>query len=225
MRDTRKFTISLLLLILPLVVKSFAPSIIYWSRGVNHNSIEQVGALKQRIIFPSNHEFQMSNGNDNSSVDITGQNSDSFWEMQKELAVSMSESTEASRRREENAKYDKKVVALVTETFYFSVIISSVLWLIASNPFTPISYLLGGVLGTAYSYGLGKYVQTFGGSVMEPEDIKGAGVGSARFAFLILLFIFVGKFRSQGLQEIPAVFGFFTYQIASLSQGLKKVDL
>lgn len=47
------------------------------------------------------------------------------------------------------------------------------------------------------------------------------GVGSARFAFLIALFIFVGKFRSEGLQEIPAIMGFFTYQISSLSQGLK----
>lgn len=84
------------------------------------------------------------------------------------------------------------------------------------------SYLLGSLLGTAYAYGLGKYVQTLGGNAMDSSDLEGGGVGSARFAFLILLFIFVGRFRSEGLQEIPAIVGFFTYQLASLSQGLKE---
>ena len=67
-------------------------------------------------------------------------------------------------------------------------------------------------------------METIGGSVDDTEEMQGAGVGQARFAFLILLFIFVGKFRSQGLQEIPSIFGFFTYQIASLSQGLREID-
>jgi hypothetical protein len=81
--------------------------------------------------------------------------------------------------------------------------------------------MLGASLGTAYTYGLGKYVETIGGSAFDQDDVKGSGVGSARFAFLIMLFILVGRFRSDGLQEIPAIFGFFTYQISSLSQGLK----
>jgi hypothetical protein len=79
--------------------------------------------------------------------------------------------------------------------------------------------VFGALFGTAYSYGLGKYVETLGGSAEDAGAVQGAGVGQARFAFLILLFVIVGKFRSQGLQEIPAILGFFTYQLASLSQG------
>jgi len=75
------------------------------------------------------------------------------------------------------------------------------------------------VFGLAYSYGLGKYVETLGGSAEDAGAVQGAGVGQARFAFLILLFVIVGKFRTQGLQEIPAIMGFFTYQLASLNQG------
>ena len=113
------------------------------------------------------------------------------------------------------------MLALVTETLYFSVVLFSVIWFFVPNPFTAISYMLGALLGTAYTYGLGKYVETIGGSAFEKDDVKGSGVGSARFAFLILLFIIVGKFRTAGLQEIPAIMGFFTYQLSSLSQGLK----
>ena len=119
------------------------------------------------------------------------------------------------------AKYQNQVFALVSETLYFSIIIFSAIWLFSPNPFTAFSYMLGAALGTAYTYGLGKYVETIGGSAYDEEDVKGSGVGSARFAFLIVLFIFVGKFRTAGLQEIPAIMGFFTYQLSSLSQGLK----
>jgi len=125
------------------------------------------------------------------------------------------------QRRSAREAYNKKVNDLVLETFYFSTLIFSAIWALVPNPFTGISYLLGAILGTAYTYGLGKYVETLGGSAYDTDDLKGSGVGSARFAFLILLFIFIGKFRSQGLQEIPAVMGFFTYQLSSLSQGLK----
>jgi hypothetical protein len=78
--------------------------------------------------------------------------------------------------------------------------------------------------GLAYAYGLGKYVGQIGGSATDAETLRGAGVGQARFAFLILLFIFVGKFRSSGLLEVPTIAGFFTYQIGSLLQGLRATD-
>ena len=64
-------------------------------------------------------------------------------------------------------------------------------------------------------------MSSLGGSVYDLEDVQGSGVGNARFAFLIILFIFIGKFRGFGLQEIPAIMGFFTYQISTLSQGIK----
>jgi hypothetical protein len=67
-------------------------------------------------------------------------------------------------------------------------------------------------------------VETIGGSVDDVDAVKGAGVGEARFAFLILLFIVVGKFRAQGLEPLPSIAGFFTYQLASLSQGLKEIN-
>jgi hypothetical protein len=67
----------------------------------------------------------------------------------------------------------------------------------------------------------GKYVETIGGSVNDVGSVEGGGVGQARFAFLILLFVVVVKFRDQGLMELPSIAGFFTYQLASLSQGKK----
>ena len=79
-------------------------------------------------------------------------------------------------------------------------------------------------MGVAYSYGLGRYVENVGASFDDEGATAGAGVGEARFAFLILLIIFVGKFRSAGLLEIPSIAGFFTYQLGSLSQGLKEYN-
>jgi len=152
------------------------------------------------------------------------QTNDEFWEAQRRMAGSLSDAMNEEEREERatsRQKYQKQVFSLVSETFYFSIIIFSAIWLFAPNPFTAISYMLGATLGTAYTYGLGKFVESIGGSAYDAEDLKGSGVGSARFAFLILLFIFVGKFRSVGLQEIPSIMGFFTYQLSTLSQGLK----
>lgn len=140
------------------------------------------------------------------------------------MAGEMSDSVNEEEQRVKTSnreKYRKQVFGLVTETLYFSILIFSLIWLVSPNPFSSISYLLGASLGTAYTYGLGKSVESLGGSAYDAEDVKGSGIGSARFAFLIVLFIFVGRFRSEGLQEIPAIMGFFTYQLSTLSQGLK----
>jgi len=147
-----------------------------------------------------------------------------FWKAQSALAESMTDTVDKTVRSENKAKFAKRRLALVNETLLFSTLIFAFLWLTVSNPFSPISYAFGAALGTAYSYGLGKFVETIGGSADDVEDLKGAGVGQARFAFLILLFIIVGKFRAFGLQEIPSIAGFFTYQIATLSQGLREYD-
>lgn len=121
--------------------------------------------------------------------------------------------------RDQKEKFAKRRLALVADTAYFTLIIFCILWGVANTVFTPVSYVFGAIFGLAYSYGLGKYVETLGGSAEDAGSVQGAGVGQARFAFLILLFVIVGKFRSQGLQEIPAILGFFTYQLASLNQG------
>ncbi|KAL7527181.1 hypothetical protein ACHAXR_003750 [Thalassiosira sp. AJA248-18] len=146
-----------------------------------------------------------------------------FWAKQQAFAAQMSANTDASLKQENQDKFAKRALALTSDTFYFSILISSLLWLVSSNPFVTISYLFGALSGTAYSYGLGKYVETIGGSIDDTAP-EGAGIGQARFAFLILLFVVVGKFRSQGLLEIPSIMGFFTYQLASLGQGLREID-
>jgi len=147
-----------------------------------------------------------------------------FWDAQRALAGTMQAQSDRSLKEEQLAKYAVRRQALVNETVLWSVVLFSGLWLISDSPFAPLSYALGAGLGAAYSYGLGRYVESIGGSADEQEDVAGAGVGSARFAFLILLFLFVGKFKSFGLQEIPSIVGFFTYQLASLSQGLKEYN-
>lgn len=146
-----------------------------------------------------------------------------FWAKQKAMAAQFEAKEDAGVKAENREKFAKRRLALVSDTVYFSVLIACLLWLASANPFVTISYLFGAMSGTAYSYGLGKYVETIGGSIDDTE-IEGAGIGQARFAFLILLFVVVGKFRDQGLLEIPSIMGFFTYQLASLGQGLKEID-
>ena len=146
-----------------------------------------------------------------------------FWAKQKALAAEMSSKEGDIVKQDNRDKFAKRRLALTSDTLYFSILISSVLWIIYSNPFVTLSYLFGALSGTAYSYGLGKFVESIGGSI-DDVDVEGAGVGQARFAFLILLFVAVGKFRSQGLLEIPSIMGFFTYQLASLNQGLREID-
>ena len=148
---------------------------------------------------------------------------ETFWAKQRALAADMSAKTDAGLKREMQEKFARRRLALTSDTLYFAFLIGSLLWLVSPNPFVTISYLFGALSGTAYSYGLGKYVESIGGSI-DDTDMEGAGVGQARFAFLILLFVVVGKFRSQGLLEIPSIMGFFTYQLASLSQGLREIE-
>lgn len=147
---------------------------------------------------------------------------------QMELAKSMSDDADIEEQQlKESAreKFAARRVGLVSDTLLFSTLIFCVIWSFAATPFSAISYLFGSTLGVAYSYGLGKYVETLGGSSYDADDSAGSGVGNARLAFLLLLFVVLGKFRGQyGLQELPAIAGFFTYQLASLSQGLKEFE-
>lgn len=145
-----------------------------------------------------------------------------FWMRQKELIQEMSDASEASLKTEMREKFAKRRLALVTDTAYIGFMIFCACWTFSPNPFVAISYALGATLGLAYSYGLGRYVENVGASIDDEGAAQGAGLGEARFAFLVLLFIFVSKFRSAGLLEIPSIAGFFTYQLASLRQGLRE---
>ena len=114
--------------------------------------------------------------------------------------------------------------ALIADTALFTALIFSLLWVVSVDPFVSFSYAFGSTFGLAYAYGLGKYVETIGGSIDDSDSVQGAGIGQARFAFLIMLFIFVGRLKGYGLVEIPTIAGFFTYQLASLSQGLREIN-
>ncbi|GKY93179.1 hypothetical protein MPSEU_000285800 [Mayamaea pseudoterrestris] len=150
--------------------------------------------------------------------------SNDFWSQQKSLMEDLKQSAETSLAVEEQDKYNQQLQALIVYSAYTTFAIFCGLWTAFENPFVAFSYLFGASLGLAYAYGLGKYVEQIGGVATEAEAIRGAGVGQARFAFLILLFIFVGKFRSSGLMEVPTILGFFTYQLGSLLQGLRATD-
>ena len=180
--------------------------------------------ISNNILFSTNNG---SNSEEEDKKDADAKrksiNEKIFWAKQQALAAEMCTKADSSLKQELADKFAKRRLALTSDTFYFSILISSALWIIFPNPFVTLSYLFGAISGTAYSYGLGKYVESIGGSI-DDENIEGAGVGQARFAFLILLFVVVGKYRSQGLLEIPSIMGFFTYQLASLNQGLREID-
>jgi hypothetical protein len=144
-----------------------------------------------------------------------------FWQQQRQLMQEMTSRTDKSLRQEQMAKFRSTQSKLIQETAFVSAMLFALLWLACDNPFVPFSYVFGAVFGLAYTYGLGKYVETLGGTADDASAVQGAGVGQARFAFLILLFVLVGKLRMYGLMEIPSIAGFFTYQIASLTQGLR----
>lgn len=152
------------------------------------------------------------------------QTSSGFWEQQKGLADEMASQSTKTLKREQMEKFEKRRLALVGDTVYFSVFVVCFLWIVSPNPATTISYVVGSTLGVAYAYGLGKSVEQLGSTPDEAAEVERSGFGEARFAFLILLFVVVGKFRSEGLQEIPAIGGFFTYQLASLKQGLQEIN-
>ena len=163
-------------------------------------------------------------GNRNGVLLKSGKDSDEFWTQQKALMEEMTGRAEKSLKQEQREKFASRRAALIADTALFTALIFSLLWVLSVNPFVSFSYALGAGFGLAYAYGLGKYVETLGGSAADTEAVQGAGIGQARFAFLILLFLFVGRFRSSGLIEIPSIAGFFTYQLASLSQGLREIN-
>lgn len=74
------------------------------------------------------------------------------------------------------------------------------------------SYALGAFGGILYFRYLSRYVDTIGSAGME-----GSG-GSERFAIVILLVLFPGKFP-QVLHFVPLLAGFLTYQVSALAQA------
>jgi len=147
-----------------------------------------------------------------------------FWNQQQSLLEEMKRSNEDANKAVRQKQYDDVRNTLLSDTAFIGIVVGGICWITCDNPFVALSYEFGTMFGLAYAYGLSKYVETIGGSAEDVETVQGAGVGQARFAFLILLFILVGKLRSTvGLIEIPSIAGFFTYQLASLAQALRDV--
>ena len=144
-------------------------------------------------------------GHPRNMVAMKSTEKDDFWSQQKELMQEMTGRAEKSLREEQREKFASRRTALVADTAIFTSLIFSLLWLISVNPFVSFSYALGATFGLAYAYGLGKYVETLGGSVDDAGELQGAGIGQARFAFLILLFLFVGRSTKVGWYSFPEI--------------------
>ena len=146
--------------------------------NTNYNTPRRIS---NNILFSTNNG---SNSEEEDKKDADAKrksiNEKIFWAKQQALAAEMSTKADSSLKQELADKFAKRRLALTSDTFYFSILISSALWIIFPNPFVTLSYLFGAISGTAYSYGLGKYVESIGGSI-DDENIEGAGVGQARF--------------------------------------------
>jgi hypothetical protein len=183
------------------------------------NSISRGTYRTLSLLPPSNNNYNDIGRKNNEEEE----EEDEFWRQQRQLVQDMTRKTELSLKREQLTQFQQTQSKLIQETTLVSSLLFAVLWLACDNPLIPFSFVFGALFGLAYTYGLGKYVETLGGTVDDTLTVQGAGVGQARFAFLVLLLVLVGKLRdSVGLMEIPSILGFFTYQIASLTQGLRE---
>ncbi|GMH50109.1 hypothetical protein TrRE_jg12036 [Triparma retinervis] len=142
-----------------------------------------------------------------------------FWESQRSLL-----GTSSSLPPTPAQLYKKRTSSLLTTTLTLILPTSSLLYLLLPSPSASLSFLLGGLLGLLYLRGLTSYVSNIGSSAITPSgdlDLSDAGGGSARFAFLAMMFIVdravPGKFTLLAI--IPA---FFMYQVASVIEGQRE---
>jgi len=148
-----------------------------------------------------------------------------FWEEQQRVAALLGNrlnELDMRQQAKQQALYAKRSNALTSDTLFLAALGFCMLWILSPNPLVPVSFGLGSLLGTLYSFGLGKYVESLGSFSL--DDAPGAGLGQARFAFLILLFIALSKFKSEGIEPIPAIGGFFIYQVGGVFQSLRKFE-
>jgi len=132
-----------------------------------------------------------------------------------------------------DAQYDLQTNYVITSTFTITSLIFSLLYAL-TTPTLSLSYLLGGACGFAYIVSLSKFVNTIGASAIDelgelnPQAVSDAGGGAARFAYLGVLFVLIkiggGGFDGSGIFTlIPAIAGFFTYQISTVLEGQRKL--
>lgn len=189
--------------------------------GPRHDAAPQSHNIK---LHTTSKNDETATTTTKSAASSSSSSIESFWGQQQSLLDEMKQSNANAQKAARKKQYDDVRNTLLGDTVFLAVIMGSLLWLSCDNPYVTFSYEFGTAFGLAYTYGLSKYVETIGGSADDVEALQGAGVGQARFAFLILLFVLVGKLRAYGLIEIPSIAGFFTYQLASLAQALRDVS-
>ena len=143
-----------------------------------------------------------------------------IWSSQRSLMSSIKTSAQQSR----SSSYRLRSLNLTLTTLLTSILIFSLLWLLTPSPPLPLSYLLGSLLGTLYTVALGKSVKTIGASEIDAETVRDGAQGQARFAFLLLLFVFIGRGREGGVEPVPAIAGFFTYFVGAVSESFERYD-
>ena len=120
--------------------------------------------------------------------------------------------------------YKKRTTSLLLTTLSLVLPTTSLLYLLLPSPTASLSFLLGGLLGILYCRGLTSYVSMIGGSAISSSgevDLSAAGGGSARFAFLILMFVMARALPGK-VELIEAIPGFFFYQVASVIEGQRQ---
>jgi hypothetical protein len=90
---------------------------------------------------------------------LRAQGDEDFWAQQKELVQEMTDVTDRSLAKEQQLKFERQRMAIVFDTAYFGFFIFCALWTLFNNPFVAFSYAFGTLLGSAYAYGLGKFVR------------------------------------------------------------------
>lgn len=125
--------------------------------------------------------------------------------------------TEQKIISENNYKLRSKY--LLSTTSIITISLSSLAYITFDNPYIPLSYLAGGLLGLFYLRGLSSYVSTVGASDITTDTLKDAGSGAGRFAGFLMLFVLA---RAVGDFNLGAgVAGFFTYQVGSVVEGFR----
>jgi hypothetical protein len=142
-----------------------------------------------------------------------------FWDSQRTLL-----GTSSSLPPTPFELYKKRTTSLLLTTISLVLPTTSLLYLLLPSPTASLSFLLGGLLGILYCRGLTSYVSMIGGSAINSSgevDLSAAGGGSARFAFLILMFVMARALPGK-VELIEAIPGFFFYQIASVIEGQRQ---
>lgn len=180
-----------------------------YSSHINGDNIDssikyspEVNSISDDDVFGSELKILESNGN----LDYEIRNGKKYYKI-------------TSDQREKSIKsFYKLRLQLLNDNLFVVFIGLCIIWSFGTLK-DVYSFGFGGALGIIYSVLLGRYVEGIGNG----GNATGGG-GSARFAPVILLIVFYGKFRDQ-LSIFPELAGFFSYKIAPILQIFNEESL